>query len=101
MTILSPRTRTSNAGDTEVDWSSPIETASIGLVQSRASSGNDLDRHRQHETGRVYLPHDAPIASGYRVRCDGLTWQVVGPPRLVRDNFGPHHLEVTIERETG
>jgi hypothetical protein len=58
-------------------------------------------RDVQEVTGIVFLPHGTPIDTDARVKVDGSTFQVLGPPKVAWTPRGAHHIEVSVRYVDG
>jgi hypothetical protein len=103
VTIVRAGSTTSRYGDTVRDWSTATETVTKGWVAQQDRS-EDLDgREAQDRTFIVYLPASADVTGLDRVEWDGLTLEIVGPPRRAWSPKlrGEHHVELDARLVTG
>ena len=97
--VLRAGTLTTRAGDVVADWSSPVTVATVpAFFQYRTSSEDTDHRDRQIVTARLYLETGVDITGSDRVVWvgQGITFEVVGPPRLTGRPGRGHHLEVDL-----
>lgn len=62
----------------------------------RASSEETVGSDAQSSAWQIVLPADVQLAGVDRVEVDGVTYEVDGPPLVVRTPRGPHHVEARL-----
>jgi hypothetical protein len=83
---------------TRLDWTDPTPTVAVGwLGPYSGESENDADRDQQMADATVYLPAGTALTALDRVRVDGVTYQVTGPPTTPFTPRGGHHVEADLK----
>ena len=103
VTIARAGTTESRYSDDVRDWSTATETVTKGWV-AQQDRAEDVDgREAQDRTFIVYLPASADVTGLDRIEWEGLTLEVVGPPRRAWSPKlrGEHHVELTCRLVTG
>jgi len=100
-TWLRPGAATDAYGNLTPDWGSATATAIRCRVQQATSDERaDETRDALVRTWRMWS-NETSIRGRDRVTVDGAVFEVDGPPALVFDGVGPHHLEATLRRVEG
>lgn len=101
VTIQRAGTRTDGVGDTQPDWSTPVETEVLGWLTQLSASEVLGNRDAQVSDWRLFLPADTTINAGDRVVANGITYEVDGLPANRPTPRGPHHLEAALHAVVG
>lgn len=102
ITILRAVTSTDRYGNVQADnWTHATTTATKAWVSQRFE-GEELDgRNAQIRDWVAFLPAGTVIDGGDRVRCDGMTFEVIGPPHRAWRPSGEHHVEAQLRAVQG
>ena len=90
-------------GDYDQAWGygyGSTTTITCRIEQATRSEQDDETRDALVRTATMWT-NTAGIAGRDRVIADGLTWEVAGPPALVQDAAGAHHLAATLRLVEG
>lgn len=103
VTVVTPATATDRYGNTVRDWANATRTTYSGWVEKRGRTEQTAsgDRNLQLADWLLMLPATAVITGSARVEYDGATFDVIGPPQLVRTPRGPHHIEADLRSREG
>ena len=95
-TWVAPGTDIDAYGNTVPDWDAATSTAiRCRVEQASRDETSDETRDALVSTWRLYA-NETGITGRDRVVALGLTFEVDGPPALVADGAGTHHLEATL-----
>lgn len=83
-------------------YGQPSQTwADIGTVKTFMQPTNAQERQvgsdTQIATFKAFMPPDTPIDGLDRIRVDGTTYNILGPPLPHRTPRGVHHLQLMLE----
>lgn len=84
------------------DWGRAVETWPEpgvdvrGRLELATGAEETDDQDVQTSRWRLFLKPDVTISGRDRVRADGVTYEVDGPPTVQRTPRGPHHLQVSL-----
>ncbi len=96
VTILTAARAENRYGREEKDWSSATETTAKGWV-SQSSRSEVIDgREAQVSSWVLFLHPDAVLDGLDRVRWEGITFEVDGPPNPAWTPRGLHHYEAPL-----
>lgn len=83
-------------------WPEENVRKTTGWLEQIGERENTDDRNTQiTEWTLVIADPDAELGGRDRVRIDGITYEVIGPPRGPRTPRGRHHLEVRLRHVDG
>lgn len=100
-TWLIPGTTTDAYGGSAPDWDAATSTAiRCRLEQASRDETTDETRDALVQVWRMWA-NETGIAGRDRVTALGLTFEVDGPPALVADGTGTHHVEATLRVVAG
>jgi head-tail adaptor len=96
VTLVRAGTTASRYGDDVKDWPTAERTTTKAWVAQRNRAENLDGREAQDRTFIVYLPASTDVTGLDRVEWDGLTLEIVGPPRRAWSPKlrGEHHIEL-------
>lgn len=100
-TWVAPGSTTDTYGNTIPDWDTATSTAiRCRIEQSTRSETADVTRDALVASWRLFA-NETGIAGRDRITALGLTFEVDGPPALVADGAGTHHLEAVLRTVEG
>ena len=98
---LRPATTVNAYNDTVVDWDAATSTTiRVRLQQEARDEVADESRDTFVQRATVWANEDG-ISGSDRLVIGSTTWEVAGPPALVADAVGTHHLEATVRAVSG
>jgi hypothetical protein len=105
-TIVTAERSTDPYGADVPDWDRTTERDVVACVQPigvRPESETMVERDEQRVDARIWLLWGTPITGRDRVRHNGLTFEVIGPPRRWALPWGPkeRYVEADLRRVTG
>lgn len=100
-TWLVAGTTTNDYGDTLPDWDTATSTTiAVRLQQEFRDEVSDESRDTLSQRATVWA-NETGISGSDRLVVGGTTWEVLGPPALVADGVGTHHVEFTVRAVSG
>lgn len=96
VTIVHAGTSTDRYGNIVKDWSTATTKVSKGWITQTAASEDVTDREAEIGTWTLFLPAETVVTGRDRVTWDGLTFEVVAPPRKAWTPRGEHHIEAQL-----
>ena len=100
---LRPKTRTVR-GSEITDWSSPIEAVISGCSMQPAGTALSQDGRIQGITDgyTCFLPPEADVKAGDRIRYNGIDYTINGEPRIWHSPSGRvSNMQLNLERWSG
>lgn len=101
--VLNPTRGTDAYNSETLEYPDPTSVQAIpGRLEQTASTEIHSGRDTQLSDWLLYAMPDAPLTGDSRVLCNGITYEVVGPPAIVtRPSTGPHHIEARLVTYVG
>jgi hypothetical protein len=101
--VLNPTRTTDEYNSETLEYPDPADVALINArLEQTAATEIHSGRDTQLSDWLLYAMPDAPLSGDSRVFCNGITYEVVGPPAIVtRPTTGPHHIEARLVTYVG
>jgi hypothetical protein len=101
VTIVRAGTTTDRYGNEVRDWNNATRTDTPAWIEQQRASEDDDDRAQLTSSWLLVVPATVQLAGLDRIEYNGETFEVVGPPNVVRTPTGPHHIEAVLSWVTG
>lgn len=97
-----PEAGTDEYGADEYDWTTPDEeTYPCRVSSGTGSEPEEVGRSSTERTWLLHLPETADVQAGDRFTVEGTTYEVDGPPVIVRDRASDHHVKAKLRLVEG
>ena len=100
-TWLVAGTGTDPYGNTTPDWDRATSASLRCRVDPRPGSETDDEQRDALVATALLLCNETRVAGRDRLVVGSVTWEVDGPPRVVPDGVGAHHLEADLRQVAG
>lgn len=101
VTVLRAAADVDRYGNTVADWTAATSTTVAGWYAQASAAELLAGRDGQIDHAIVYLPAGTDVTGSDRIRIDGTTFDIVGPPNRAHGRNGEHHVELNVKVVTG
>lgn len=96
VTIVRAGTTTDRYGNEVRDWANATRTSAPAWIEQQKPTEDTNDRDQLASTWLLILPATVDVNGNDRIEHNGETFEVVGPPTVVHNMRGPHHIEAQL-----